>query len=180
MADRRTIMKHTTKKLNRGFTIVELLLYISISSSILLATFTLLSLSLQSRIKNQAITEVNQQGVQVMNLIRQSIRAAYEVNLPEIGSEDPSLSLAFTNEENDPTVFDLADGVIRVTEGAGSAIPLNNSRVIASDLVFQNVTRNNSYGIVRVQFTLSSASQNGRNEYEFSEVFIGSAALRNQ
>ena len=59
-----------------GFTLVELLLYVGISSAILLASSLFLATLLESRIKNQTIAEVEQQGLAVMQIITQDIRNA--------------------------------------------------------------------------------------------------------
>src|SRR4030042_2610598 len=107
-----------------GFTLVELLLYVSIIGAVILSMAGFLSLLMQSRVKNQTISEVEQQGVQVMQIITQTSRNAASLNSPTQGQTASSLSL-------DATVFDLSSGTIRITEG-GSPISLTNSRVTAS------------------------------------------------
>lgn len=162
----------------KGFTLIELLLYISISAVILLAISFFLSLLLQSRIKNQTIAEIEQQGLQVIQMITQTARNAEAIILPAQDSSAFSLTLDVIAAANDPTVFDLSSGAIRITEGVGSAIPIINSRITASGLTFQNLSINNTPGTVRIQFTLTHKNSESRNEYSFSKTFIGSAALR--
>src|SRR3989338_405637 len=101
-----------------GFTLVELLLYVSITAIILLATSGFLFMLLEARIKNQTIAEVEQQGLQVMQLITQTARNAEAVTSPAVGTSASSLTLDVVTVVSDPTVFDLASGVIRITEGA--------------------------------------------------------------
>lgn len=161
-----------------GFTLIELLLYVGVATLLLLAISIFLSALLQSRLKNQTIAEVEQQGLQVMQIITQTLRNADAINSPAPGVGASSLSVNTYVAPNNPTIFDLASGAIRVTEGAGSAVPLTNSRVIASQLNFQNLSRASTPGTVRVQFTLTHANPEGRNEYNFSKTFIGSATLR--
>ncbi|NJP04100.1 hypothetical protein HC823_02505, partial [Candidatus Gracilibacteria bacterium] len=50
-----------TKYIIPGTTLVEFILYIAIAGVVLLGTSILLSLFLQSRVKNQTIAEVTQQ-----------------------------------------------------------------------------------------------------------------------
>src|SRR3989338_6871109 len=71
---------------SNGFTLIELLLYVGIASIILLVTSLFLSTLLQSRIKNQTIAEVEQQGLAVMQLITQTARNADSVNSPDTGA----------------------------------------------------------------------------------------------
>lgn len=161
-----------------GFTLVELLLYVAISSVLLLAISFFLQTLLESRIKNQTIAEVEQQGLQVMQMITQTTRNAEAITLPAQGASASSLTLDVITAVNDPTIFDLSSGTIRITEGAGSAIVLTNSRIVASALTFQNLSRASTPGTVRIQFTLTHQNPEGRNEYSFAKTFIGSATLR--
>jgi Tfp pilus assembly protein FimT len=61
-------------RLLKGFTLVEMSLYVAICAILLLVLSSFLSFLLGARVRSQAITEVNQQGFQVMNLITQTIR----------------------------------------------------------------------------------------------------------
>ena len=161
-----------------GFTLIELLLYVGITSIILLVTSLFLSTLLQSRIKNQTIAEVEQQGAQVMQMITQTARNADTINSPATGASAVSLSLNTIVAGNNPTLFDLASGAMRIKEGAGAVVSLTNSRVTASLLTFQNLSRASTPGTIRIQFTLTHINPDGRNEYSFTKTFIGSATLR--
>lgn len=165
-------------KIQNGFTLIELLLYISIASIMLLVISVFLSTLLESRVKNQTIAEVEQQGLQVMQIITQTARNAEAITSPALGASTPSLTLDVIAVVSDPAIFDLASGVIRIKEGAGSATALTNSRVTASALTFQNLSRASTPGTVRIQFTLTHSNPSGRNEYNFSKTFTGSATLR--
>ena len=163
---------------SQGFTLVELLLYVGISSVILLVTSLFLSALLSSRVKNQTIAEVEQQGVQVMQMMTQTLRNADTINAPSIGVSAAELSINTYTGANNPTIFDLASGVMRMAEGSNPVIPLTNSRVTASGLNFQNLSRTGTPGTVRIQFTLTHINPDGRNEYAFSKIFYVSATLR--
>lgn len=168
----------TISKNNSGFTLIELLLYVAISSVVLLVASLFMSVLLESQIKNQTIAEVNQQGVQVMQIITQTIRNSGAINSPTIGVSGSSLSVNTTLASTTPTVFDLVSGVIRIKEGTNNVIPLTNSKVTASNLTFSNLSRTGTAGIVKINFTLSAVNNSNRNEYSFSETFIDSAALK--
>ena len=164
---------------NKGFTLVELLLYVGIASIILLITTLFLSTLLESRIKNQTVAEVEQQGLQAMQIITQTARNAEAITTPSQGASASSLTLDVITALNDPTIFDLSSGAIRIKEGAAAIIPLTNSRITASALTFQNLSRPTTPGTIRIQFTLTHVNPDGRNEYNFNKTFIGSATLRN-
>ena len=141
------------RAMRKGFTLIEPLLYVSIVGAIIFSVAGFLSLLMQSRVKNQAISEVEQQGVQVMQLVTQTGRNATNINFS--------------------SAFDLSGGAIRE-----NAIALTNSRVVASNLTFQNLSHTGTPGTIRVQFTLTHINPEGRNEYNYSKTFYGSASLR--
>jgi len=162
----------------RGFTLIELLLYVAISSAILLVTSLFLQTLLESRIKNQTIAEVEQQGLQVMQIITQALRNADSINFPVQGESAASLSINTIETGNNPTLFDLVSDAIRIKEGGASPIALTNSRVAVSDLTFKNLSHTSTPGTIRVRFMLTHVNRGGRTEYNFSKIFYGSASLR--
>lgn len=171
------IIKNSKNK-SGGFTLIELILYVGIASILLLAISFFLAMLIQSRIKNQTIAEVEQQGLQVMQIITQTARNSEAITSPAPGASASLLTLDVINVANDPTVFNISSNAIRVTEGINSAIALTNSRVNVSNLTFQNLSRANTPGAIRIQFTITHINPEGRNEYSFAKTFIGSATLR--
>jgi len=161
-----------------GFTLVELLLYVSISSILLLVLSLFLSILLESRVKSQIIAEVDQQGAQVVQIITQAVRNATGVNIPVQGSSASTLSVSTYDAGLNPTVFDLSGGEIRMTEGVGSVVKLTNTRVTANGLMLTNLSRTGTPGVIRIQFTLTYVNNSGRNEYNYTRTFYASASLR--
>lgn len=162
----------------KGFTLLELLLYIATSAAILLVISGFLSVLLRARIKNQTVADVEAQGQAAMQLMTQTIRNSATINSPAQGISAAFVSLNTYTTVNNPTIFDLSGGVLRIKEGAATTIPLTNSRVVVSGLSFQNLSRTSSPGTVRVQFTLTHVNLGGRNEYTYAKTFTGSASLR--
>jgi len=171
-------LKNDNRKFSRGFTLIELLLYVSISSIILLVSIFFLQTLLESRIKNQTIAEVEQQGLQIMQLITQTIRNSDSINSPAQGASAASLSVNTYTGVLNPTVFDLSHGVIRIKEGSAAVVSLTNSRITVSALSFFNLSRIGTPGTVRIQFTINYVNSVGRNEYSFTKTFTNSATLR--
>jgi Tfp pilus assembly protein FimT len=161
-----------------GFTLIELLLYIGISALMLLLCTFFLSGLLESRIKNQIIFEVDAQGTQAMLTIAQTLRNADTVNSPTVGTVSPSLSVNTIVVANNPTIFDVLGGALRIKEGSAIPIQLTNSRVTISNLSFSNLSRVGTPGILRIQFTISASSTSTKNEYSYSKDFVSSASLR--
>lgn len=162
----------------RGFTLIELLLYVGLAAVILLAVSTFLSLMLDGRVKNQTVAEVEGQGAMAVQLIAQTVRNAVQINSPVPGVSATSLSLNVVNAATSPTVFDVAQGALRISQGTSLPVSVTSQRVIASGVSFQNLARPGSKGTIRVVFTLIYVNPRGVNIYDYSRVFIGSATLR--
>ena len=95
---------------HRGFTLIELLLYTSIVGSLLLAITGFFGLVLESRVKNQTIIEVDQQGMAALERITQTIRNASSITSPSTGATGSSLTLAMPTAGINPTIFDISGG----------------------------------------------------------------------
>lgn len=167
--------KHRHK---RGFTLIEILLYVSLASVILLTVSAFLGILLQSRVKNQVVAEVEQQAQHVIQTIGPAIRNAEDITSPLVGGSATSLTLDIYDAADDPTVFDLSGGVIRITEGAGSVVDLTTSRVNVSSLTFTNITKDDTPGTVRIEFTISYNSSSSRQEFSYSKDYYATYNLR--
>ena len=163
----------------QGFTLVEMVLYVAICSVFLLSLSGLMSFLLESRVRSQAINEVNQQGTQVMYLITQTIRNGRSIQTPAIGESSQTLSITTSNTLLNPTVFSLSSTTMMIQEGGKAPVGLTNSRIAISSLVFQNVSSVSSIEkIIRISFYIEYINKSGRGEYAFKKTFNGSAILR--
>lgn len=163
---------------NKGFTLIEVLLYMVILGLIIASLSGFIFMTYQSKIKNQTIAETEQQGNQIMDIILQTVRNATAINSPAAQSSGASLSLNTTNGTTTPTIFDILGVNLRLTEGVGSAINLTGGRVAISNVVFTNATETGALGLIRVQFTLTYINNAGTNEYSYAKTFYGTASLR--
>jgi len=167
-------MNYCLKK-SKGFTLIELILYVGIVGVVLLVVSIFFMTLLTSRIKNETVSEVELQGTQVVQMITQNIRNAEAVSVPAKG--ETSSSLVITKEDEN-IAFSLDDGVIYTQEGSGNLINLTNNRVLVSSLLFENTGKENAPDSIRINFILSHVNHTGRNEYSFTKSFLGSASLR--
>ena len=163
----------------KGFTLVEMILYVSICAILLLSLSTFLSFLLGARVRSQAITEVNQQGFQVMSLMTQAIRNGRSIQSPGIGATSSSLSLTAVNSLLNPVVFSVSSSTLRITEGSKSPVALTNSHIQVSALTFHNISSTSSTEkIIRISYTIDFINLSGRSEYTYTKTFNGSATLR--
>ena len=164
--------------MKKGFTLIEMLLYLSILSVVVLALSSFLFLTYTSRIKGNVIAEVEQQGSQTMSLITQNIRNSSGITLPVAGASAASLDLTEYIGAVSPTIFNQSGNKIQITEGAGGAVDLTSNRVIVSGLSLQNLSRPGTPGVIRIQFTLTHINPANRGEYIYSKTFTSTASRR--
>lgn len=162
----------------KGFSLIELVVYIGLVSIMLLGIASFAKTILQTRAKNQVILEVEQQGIQVMQILSQTIRNAESIVFPSSGSNANTLTLNLANPSANPTTFSFSNGFINIQEGGALPINLINSRVEVQNLIFENLSRLDTSGIIKFSFVLNYNNQSGRPEYNYSKTFYGSASLR--
>lgn len=105
----------------KGYTLIELLLYVSIIGSLLTAVSMYFGTSTEARVKNQSIAEVNQQGALAMEHIVRTVRGADSITSPAAGVISNTLTLAVPTGALSPTIFSLNDG----SGGAASVMGYN-------------------------------------------------------
>ena len=171
-------IKNIKSKDSSGFTLVEILLYISIISILTLSFSIFLFMILQSRAKHQTISEVDQVGIQASQIISQAIRNAKRINLPAQGSQGTTLSLEMEDALKNPTILNSGGTNIQKKEGVNPITSLTSSRLNISNFSFYNVSKDDTSGVIKFQFTISYVNPSGRNEYDYSKIFYGSGALR--
>ncbi|MBI4836249.1 MAG: hypothetical protein HY817_03235 [Candidatus Abawacabacteria bacterium] len=162
-----------------GFSTLEIMIYLAMTTVVISSTSFLLIQFVRIQIRMQVITQVEEQGWQIMHLITQNLRNADSVNATPAGGQTPSLTLDMADSALDPMSFHISGGTFRIKEGGGSPIPLSTANVLPSNLSFRNLAEDNDTpGVVQVSFTLTYNNTSGRPEYNYSKTFYGSAAVR--
>ncbi len=162
----------------KGFVLIEVLVYIALIGFILIAVGTLATIANHARAKQVVEREVEDQGRQVLEEILQTVRNSSGIVLPASGVTGGTLSVAVDSALSSPTVFSLSGSTVQITEGSATAVSLTNSKVLATELSVQNLSRASTPGTVRVNFTLSGTITSGSAPFVYSKTFYGSASLR--
>lgn len=165
-------------KKRQGFSLVEVIVYIFIITLIFGAVSYLVSTMIITINKDFVVAEVEGQGREISQIISNTIKNASSTYiLPPFREDSPSLTIPTDNTDTDPTVFYLSDGYIYRKESNNTDIRLNNDKVIASDLIFKNMSSTSTHSLIQFSFTLTSMNTN-RPEYLYSKSFQNSAGLR--
>src|SRR5690348_11519802 len=172
--------KHISTHQNQdGFTLIELLMYVAVAAVITTGVSIMLVMVLGARVRNQTISEVEGQGAFIMQQIGLSIRNASAINSPATGLSGSTLSVNERTASLSPAVYTIANNIVSVTEGTGSAVALSSPNITISNLTFTNLSMTGSPSqTIRVQFTASYVNNIGRSEYAYSRTFDDTFSLR--
>jgi type II secretory pathway pseudopilin PulG len=137
------MIKGTNLAGQSGYTLIELLLYVIILGSLLATASLYFATSTESRVKNQSINEVNQQGTLAMERITQTIRNADSITSPVTGATDDSLTLVVPTGAQSPTIFDLGGpggggggpAILGYDQDGGTTSELNANTITATKFV---------------------------------------------
>jgi prepilin-type N-terminal cleavage/methylation domain-containing protein len=160
--------------MRRGFTLVELLVYIGISAIILIALANFFGLLFFAQANDRINADVQEEGSAAMEMMTQTIRNASAITSPATGTTATSLSLAGTTS----TIFNVSSGILEVTEASGAPVPLTSARLFMSGVSFSNLSATGTPGVVRIQFTLGDLKPNATSVTDYAQTFIDSASLR--
>jgi type II secretory pathway pseudopilin PulG len=170
------------KSNNHGFTLIEILIYITMFSLIIGAVVGLAILATSQRQKNQVLNIVNLQGESVISIINQDIDNSSSITSPSLGNSATTLTLAMPTTAANPTVFssynDGSTTHLEISQGSPAVTTyLTNSHVILSNLNFSNKGLSSTPGSILYSFTLTYKTNSVLQEFNFQKNFYGSASL---
>jgi type II secretory pathway pseudopilin PulG len=155
----------------RGYTLIELLLYVALVGGLLTAVTYFFSTAVDARVKNQTILEVNDQGVALMDTLTQTVRNATSITAPTTGLAGPSLTLAVPTGALSPTLFSPSGTALGYNVDGGNNGALNSNFMNASKFVAS------STGTVSTIYSLmgSTVAASPNNKGQMA-IYSGAAA----
>lgn len=162
----------------KGFTLIEALIYFGILAILLLAVGVILFQVLLSKSKAETIQEVSQNARAITERISDRVRNAQSISSPSIGQTASTLTLAMTDSSKNPTVFDVSSGLMRIKEGAATAQGITSGQVKVTSISFTNVSYTGTAGSVRIAITISASSTSLFKEYNYQETFYTTVTIR--
>lgn len=164
----------------KGFTLMELLVYIAIASIVVVSFITFGIDITTSTQKARIQTHVQQTARFTMDRILQEIRSADGLNVgsSNFGSHPGVLSLSKPQAGEDPTIIDVNGGVLEIQRGAGSPEPLTPDDLVVSSLVFTNLSFSGRTNNIRVELTIQHPNPENTEVFDAVITVRGSAVIR--
>src|SRR3989344_1407650 len=124
-------------KNQRGFTFIELILYVAIVTIILSAIVPFAWSAIETGVKSAVQQEVNSQARYVSERIKYEIRNSSGIT----SINSPPNSISLTNFSPDTTtIIDLSSGKVRINKNGTGAIDLNSANTVINSLTFTDYT----------------------------------------
>ncbi len=168
------IMKEST---NKGFTIIEFLVYITILATVVNAMGGVALNVFRVGARTDAIQEVAHNGRFAVQRIGQAVKLASSVILPETGGN--SLTLEFEDEDKNPTIFDVSGGVLRIKEGNKGYVDLTTPKVDVGGIEFRKIS-SSGLDSVKIEMNISFNNQKELPEYDFGNFFTGAFTIKGE
>lgn len=160
---------------HKGFTFIELILYVSILTIILSAIVPFAWNAVETGVKSAVQQEVNANVRYISERIKYEIRNATDIN----SVAATSISLATSTPATNPTIIALSAGNITITQGAASPVNLNSANTVINSLTFTNFTSlDNKTKHIQFTITVAASFAAARQEYQDSVVTESSSEIR--
>ena len=160
------------KNTEQGFTLIELILSIALTSIIIGAASAFMIDIFKARSKSTTVLEVQQNVRFAMNKMNYSIRnSAGGINAgsSSFSPTDPgSIYLEMGAGAADDIVFDVSGGRLRMTVGGGSPEFLTTDEVEVTRLIFTNNTVTGSPRNVSIDLAIQFANPGNKKEFEYN------------
>lgn len=166
------------KKNKKGFTLVDMVFYLIVVVTLILTITQMVGTLTSARLRGEAITEVDNNGIFVARTISSEIINATVITAPTKGLTDSSLVLETDDLGTDPIEFTLNSGVLTMSEAGGTPIQLTSNRVVVSDINFYNFSVGTTDNSVSFDITIRHSNPDNISELNYERTFYGSGTVR--
>jgi len=147
---------HFKEENQKGFSLVEVLIYIAVSSAMLMVVVGFVGWVMRVRNKVSIESKVEQNARYVMARMVNEIRHADDLTVVD----QSTLSLTVSDPDKNPTIFDINNGVLYMSQGTGDLIAITGNDVKVGEVLFDDRTTPNSADIVKITLTVSHPDTN--------------------
>ena len=141
------------KRLQKGFTLVELLLATALMSGFLIVLTTIFGSALEMQSENQASSAVSQDGRYILARMSYDVQRASAVTTPaSLGGSGSTLAVTISAVSN---TYSINSGNLRLVNGSGTN-NLNGSATTISALSVQRLGNVGGRDTIRLSFTVTS------------------------
>lgn len=155
----------------RGFTLVELIIYMGLTSMLIVIFMDILSISFNAQLSSQSTSEVVQDGRYIYTRLIYDVNRASAINTPaNLGDSSPSLSITINGNN---FTYGVNGGNFVLTTASGT-YTLNSFDSSVSNLNFQKIGNAGGKPTVKITYTISGRTNlSGRYDTKNFETAAG-------
>ena len=157
----------------KGFTMIELILYLALATIVILFAFNYFLFVGFSRAKIEGTYLLSQTSQIIFSKIEKSTKQASGINLPVGGQSGNQLFLTFDQSEKNPTIFEKSGDALTMKEGIKTAQELHSKQIKIKEIKFTNFSDS-----VQVRLSLSYVRLLGRREYQVEQNWQNTYSLK--
>ncbi|MFA6909334.1 MAG: type II secretion system protein [Patescibacteria group bacterium] len=181
-------MNRSIKKSKKGFTLIEILVYMGIVVGILIAASTFAWNIIGSKTKSQAMQEVQANAYIVMERITHDIRnasdvdprSAFEINIADPRHTSEAFILTAQEVSITPIVYTVDNGTLYVSHGGGAPVSVTSNIVEVTDLTLSDLSSPaGTTKQVLIQLSLIYRNPSQQNSRHAELTLTTSAEIRN-
>lgn len=173
-------MKFSLRKNKKnGFTLIEILLAVSITSVLLLTLVFFVRDIVEIEQKQHILRTVHEQGDRIMQHVIQHIHDAESIIEPNAtGETGDELLISSLLADLDPVEITLSGGVMYIEKDGGGTVAMHNDEVTTSNLRFTNRTHSPGWDTVDIELTLQYNNLSTRDFYAYEKTWHGGSVIR--
>ena len=153
-------------KQRQGFTLLELIIYIGITSLVMVTLLRIVLVVTGTRDETLVVNTVQKELRLVMEKITTTARDAVEIDVNNslFDVNAGKLELTMSGASLTPTIFQYSASGITMKIGAGSAVPITSQHIIVDQFLLTNRTPIGASGTVHILLHAIDASNNSDDE----------------
>lgn len=151
------------KKHNKGFTYLELLLYITILMTVIGSIITVAWNVIGGNEKNVNQQEIYSQARFISEKLKYKIRNASNIQ----NVSNSQIVLNDSDGSKNPTTINCSSGNITIQEGTGPVLPLNSNSIVINSCLFTNYSSADSKS-KNIQINLGMKNNYGGSRHEYN------------
>lgn len=171
-----------SKLKTKGFTLIEVIVYIAVLSIVITTVISFLLWTMQANNKSGAIREVLNNEQRILAVITEEVRSAQSIYTPTTTSTQLSLETMNNIPDGEDMTYEdfyLASSTLFLKREEQDPIQLNSDDVLIKNLNFTIVSNTSTYPSVLISFEVDYKNPSNSPQYSASVSVTSSVSMRN-
>ncbi len=164
-------MSYTRKHHCNGFTLVEIMLYIALTLTILIAIVQFFLAGLEAYGQQKLTITTDEETSFMTQTIESYLTNATSVTSPAAGATERELVLSMADAEVDPVVISLSEGTAYIQRGNHDPEPLHASTLYVEDMIFSNLANEGGKPSIRIEIMANNPSFISIDALKYAQVY---------